>query len=154
MATGYSGDDPDPKLVAKYNVASQRFYTEDSASFSRSPKHMKSIQTGGKKSKLFPPQLSAFEDERFKSRCCFCFMAILFGVVVGLMALSIAMFAVKETDVKMHCNVSTCPLTCDYKFITSYRGCALVYGAEGLVCVISSLFIVSLLIRTLFGLKL
>ena len=89
--------------------------------------------------------------EVFKSRCCFSFLACIFGVVIALVILAITSFVIKDSEVNNQCDAN-CSLTCDYQHISSYRGCGLVY-AGALVCVIAVLFIVSLLTRICYGVK-
>lgn len=96
------------------------------------------------------------EDEEYqqplRKRVCYCCLVIPFFFAFCVSAMSAITLAIKNEEIKGKCEISC--LLSDSSSEHQEWNCWIVWGAGGVVCVVSLLFILSLVIRLCHGTKL
>ena len=89
--------------------------------------------------------------QRSPPRFCYCFLMLPFLVALAALVLSVTTFTIKNEEIKRKCSNITCTLSCGEGFRDD---CWVIVGAGASVCLVTGIYILSLVIRTCTGSKL
>lgn len=88
-----------------------------------------------------------------RSRCCFCCLVVPFLLALALIAVFIGTFTVKDLNVTEYCSNISCSLNCDNQLKSTYGACVIIYSGGGVVGMMCILFVLTLTVRTCYGVK-